>query len=300
MSGYHKTLILCAIATLAALITCTIRHEGSGPALLTFYVTGYCAPFILLAFRKHNRPARHLQNALLIIPIGIAIGCWLMSLAPTGQPDGKVMGWAILTAIWCLILTPVCLIPLCLTDKPSLPPIPMHSLNFRQATPFDLPTLRNMYDEIIDAMDKSTSHAQWHRGGYPTDAFLQTRAAIGELWVAEQNNTIIAAMVLNAECNPGYAQADWQVTCEPHEVMAIHTLGVSPRVQGQGVGKAMVQQAIAVARRKGCKCMRLDVIDTNPAAGQFYTRLGFSFLGRYELNYPGTVCTDFDLYELPL
>lgn len=173
----------------------------------------------------------------------------------------------------------------------------MPTLTFRQATTSDLPALRSLYNDIIDAMDASTSHAQWHRGGYPTDDFLSGRAAIGELWVAEIGSDMVAAMVLNAECNPGYAQANWQIDCKPHEIMAIHTLGVSPRVQGQGVGKAMVQQAITLARQQGCKSMRLDVIDTNPDAGSFYAKLGFSFLGRFELDYPGAVCTDFDLYE---
>lgn len=176
----------------------------------------------------------------------------------------------------------------------------MRSLSFRQATSFDLPDLRRLYDEIIDAMDGATSHAQWQRGGYPTDSFLQTKSALGELWVAEKDSRMVAAMVLNSECNPGYAQVDWQISCDPDEVLIIHTLGVSPGVQGQGVGKAMVQLAADIARRQGCKCMRLDVIDTNPAAGDFYAALGFCFRGRFELDYPGSVCTNFDLYELPL
>lgn len=176
----------------------------------------------------------------------------------------------------------------------------MSTINFRQATPFDMEDLRRLYDEIIDAMDGAISYAQWKRGGYPSDSFLQSKSALGEMWVAEKDNRLVAAMVLNSECNPGYAQATWQVQCPPHEVMIIHTLGVSPKVQGQGVGKAMVQQAAAIARHRGCKCMRLDVIDTNPAAGKFYAGLGFRFLGRFELDYPGAVCTNFDLYELPL
>lgn len=300
MTKHHKALILCAITTLTAIITCALRHEGSWLALLTFYAPAYLLPFILLAFRKHGRLAYRMQKVLLIVPAGIALGCWLMCLAPTGNPDGEMMGWALLTAAWSVFLSPICVIPLCLTSTPSLPPTPMQALHFRQATPLDLPTLRRMYDEIIDAMDKSSSHAQWQRGGYPTDAFLQAKAALGELWVAEQHGSMVAGMVLNAECNPGYTQANWQVDCKPHEVLAIHTLGVCPGVQGQGVGKAMVQQAISIARKRHCKSMRLDVIDTNPAAGKFYSRLGFRFLGRYRLDYPGAVCTDFDLYELPL
>ena len=298
MTGSKKILFLCAIATLAALIVCAIHHKGTWLALLTFYGPALIPSFILLAIPKRNRLATIMQQVLLIVPLGITLGCWLMVLAPTGNPDGALMGWAILTAGWSMLLTPICAIPLLLKNSPLLPA--MNLLSFRKATPLDLPALRCLYDDIIDAMDGASSHAQWRRGGYPTNAFLQTKAAVGELWVAEKNGAMVAAMVLNAECNPGYSQANWQIACEPHEVMAIHTLGVSPRVQGQGVGKAMVQQAIAIARRQGCKSMRLDVIDTNPAAGDFYTRLGFTNHGRYLLDYPGAVCTHFDLYELPL
>ncbi len=176
----------------------------------------------------------------------------------------------------------------------------MNSLRFRAATADDVPALRHLYNEIIDGMDGAASHAQWKRGGYPTDAFLAEKAAIGELWVAEKGGEMVAAMVLNSECNPGYAQAKWQVDCEPDEVMAIHTLGVSPKVQGQGVGKAMVLKAVEIAKAKGCKSMRLDVIDTNPAACVFYERLGFKRLGDFVLDYPGAVCTTFTLCELPL
>lgn len=297
ISILHKILIFCTVATLAALITCSIRHSVPSVILVSFFALGLIPPFLLLAMpTKRNRLATIIQHVLLFIPIGIALGSWLMALAPTGNPDGELMGWTLLTVCWSTSLTPVCIIPLLFKNEPQPPTV--NPLSFRKATPFDQPALRHLYNEVIDAMDGASSHAQWRRGGYPTDAFLQTKAAVGELWVAEKNGKIVAAMVLNAECNPGYSQASWQVDCEPHEVMAIHTLGVSPSVQGQGVGKAMVQQAIAIARQQGCKSMRLDVIDTNPAAGEFYAHLGFTNHGRYLLDYPGAVCTYFDLYEL--
>lgn len=288
------TLYLCAAITLAAFTCAIFRH---GPAVI-IYLPALIMPFILLHIPRQNRVAAIVQLCLLIIPAGIALGSMNMCGAPPEQPDGKVFGWLVLTAAWGIFTTPFCCIPLLFKDKPELPP--MNSLTFRRATPLDLPALRTLYNEIIDAMDGAPSHAQWKRGGYPTDAFLQTKAAIGELWVAEKAGVMAGAMVLNSECNPGYAQADWRVECEPHEVMAIHTLGVSPRMQGQGVGKAMVQYAITYARRQGCKSVRLDVIDTNPAACEFYTRMGFINHGQYLLDYPGAVCTHFTLCELPL
>ena len=286
------TLLLCGLFALALTIGSICRHGW----VVLFYLQTIIAPFVLLAIPKRNVTATRLQCGMLVFPAGAALGCLLICNSPTGCPDGEVMGWLILTALWGLFSLPFCCIPLFFNDNPPHPQ--MNTLHFRQATPLDLPALRSLYDEIIDAMDNNpASHAQWKRGGYPTDAFLQAKAAIGELWVAEKEKSMVAAMVLNAECNPGYSQAQWQVNCQPHEVMAIHTLGVSPRVQGQGVGKAMVQQALRIAREQKCKCMRLDVIDTNPAAGKFYSRLGFTFLGRFELDYPGAVCTNFDLYE---
>lgn len=178
----------------------------------------------------------------------------------------------------------------------------MNQPSIRLASATDFSALRRLYNDIIIRMDanRHLSHAQWSLGGYPTDAFLKAKIADGELWLAEDSSGILGAMVLNNECNPGYAQAAWHTDCEPQEVLAIHTLGVSPNAQGKGIGKALVHKCIELSRERVYKSIRLDVIDTNPAAGEFYSRLGFTPMGRFRLDYPGAVCTDFDLYELVL
>lgn len=295
-------LYFCAIITVAASIGTAVRHS---PVFLVFYLPLIVLPLILLFISLFLTRINILHLILLIAPLGSALGCILICNSPTNNADGEVMGYSFLSAFWGIICTPFCLIPFIISAfsyKRNHPPIPttMNPLTFRRATPFDLTALRHLYDEIIDGMEGAASHAQWKRGGYPTDSFLQTKAALGELWVAEKNGDMVAAMVLNSECNPGYAQATWQVDCHPEEVMAIHTLGVSPRVQGEGVGRAMVHKAIDIARKQGCKSIRLDVIDTNPAACIFYEKLGFRRLGDFVLDYPGAVCTTFTLCELPL
>lgn len=295
-------LYLCAIITVAAAIGISVRHS---PVFLVFYLPLIVLPLILLFISRFFTRVNILHIILLIAPLGSTLGCLLVWDSPTYNADGEVIGYSFLTAFWGLACTPFCLIPFIISafsNKRNLPamPVTMNPLTFRRATPFDLTTLRRLYDEIIDGMEGAPSHAQWKRGGYPTDSFLQTRAALGELWVAEKNGNMVAAMVLNSECNPGYAQAKWQIDCRPDEVMSIHTLGVSPRVQGEGVGRAMVLKAIDIARKQGCKSMRLDVIDTNPAACIFYEKLGFKMLGDFVLDYPGAVCTTFTLCELPL
>ncbi len=170
---------------------------------------------------------------------------------------------------------------------------------FRKARGSDAAALRVLYNEIIEAMDASTSHAQWRKDGYPTDADLAAATAAGELYLACCGAELAGAMVLNHAYNPGYDAVVWGVSCSPQQVLCIHTLGVSPRCRRQGVATAMVQYATAVARSLACKTLRLDVIDTNRAADLFYMRQGFLLRATRRLAY-GSVRAEFNLYELVL
>ncbi|MEO1550281.1 MAG: GNAT family N-acetyltransferase [Pseudomonadota bacterium] len=48
-----------------------------------------------------------------------------------------------------------------------------------------------------------------------------------------------------------------------------------PTARGQGVGTRLLSAVEALARARGCTCLRLDVIDTNPRARALYVRQGF-------------------------
>ena len=170
---------------------------------------------------------------------------------------------------------------------------------FRPAQESDVPQLRALYNDIIDAMDASRWHARWRKDGYPSDADLAAAARAGELQLCLVAGEVAGAMVLNHEYNAGYEQAPWAVDCSAAEVLCIHTLGVSPRFQRQGVAAAMVRHAAGVARACGCKCLRLDVIEGNLPADLLYQRLGFEFRGAYQLRYD-SVCAEFNLYEYVL
>lgn len=173
------------------------------------------------------------------------------------------------------------------------------SISFRAAQAEDIPALRSMYNDIIDVMDASRWHAQWRRDGYPTDEDLSAAAQRGELYLALHGAELVGAMVLNHDYNPGYDAVEWQVNCPRAQVLCIHTLGVSPNWQRKGVASAMVNYAAQLARRCACRCLRLDVIDTNRPADLFYSSLGFSLRGRQRLHYD-SVSAEFNLYELVL
>ncbi len=56
----------------------------------------------------------------------------------------------------------------------------------------------------------------------------------------------------------------------------IQTIGVLPRFEGQGIGRAMLTELLDEARRRGADTVMLEVRADNPRAQQLYTRFGFA------------------------
>lgn len=52
-------------------------------------------------------------------------------------------------------------------------------------------------------------------------------------------------------------------------------IGVSPKMRGSGIGTKLLHSLIEYSKTEGYRSIRLDVIDTNPAARRLYERVGF-------------------------
>lgn len=63
-------------------------------------------------------------------------------------------------------------------------------------------------------------------------------------------------------------------------------IAVQPAMQGRGYGKALLAQAIALARRNGAVRMFLEVRESNARARKMYTSFGFEETGRRRNYYP--------------
>ena len=63
-------------------------------------------------------------------------------------------------------------------------------------------------------------------------------------------------------------------------------IAVQPAMQGRGYGKALLAQAIALARRNGAVRMLLEVRESNARARKMYTSFGFEETGRRKNYYP--------------
>jgi ribosomal-protein-alanine N-acetyltransferase len=60
----------------------------------------------------------------------------------------------------------------------------------------------------------------------------------------------------------------------------VQTIGVAPRSQGRGLGRALLDALVEEAARRGCTQLFLEVRVDNEAALRLYERAGFEHSGR--------------------
>ena len=61
----------------------------------------------------------------------------------------------------------------------------------------------------------------------------------------------------------------------------LEDLFVRDAFRGRGIGKALLGEVARIARQEGCHTIRLDVLDSNAPAIQFYKSLGAEYLTQW-------------------
>ena len=167
----------------------------------------------------------------------------------------------------------------------------------RQAVPKDLSAVMEIYDKIIDLFQEQTGTRAWRKGVYPTEAVFQAAIEAGTLYVGELDGALAAGMIITQGTDKTYGDAPWQIAAEDAETAVIHTLGVSPGAGKRGLGVKMVEGAVALAREKGWKALRLDVLEGNKPARSYSRRAGFVYIETKKIWYESTGLASFLLYE---
>lgn len=143
----------------------------------------------------------------------------------------------------------------------------------------DLLAVAEIYEEIHDEIERGAATVGWIRGVYPTLQTATDACTRGELYVLEEGEKILAAAKLNQSQEKEYALVDWLYPAAPHEVMVMHTLVVSPKAGGRGLGRAFEAFYEALARERGCKVLRIDTNEKNLRARALYKSLGYREAG---------------------
>lgn len=173
-------------------------------------------------------------------------------------------------------------------------------MRLRKAEPDEFEAIRSFYWDLIDRLRDRSSTVGWKKGIYPADEFLSESLRNGALYVFDREHDYIASVILNSAWNEGYEGLPWSLDCARRDILVPHALAVRPDLQGRGIGKAVVDEILRIAREQGKKTVRLDLLKGNLAAERLYTGAGFRYVQTKTMFYEDTGWTDFMMYELLL
>jgi len=137
---------------------------------------------------------------------------------------------------------------------------------------------REDIDEICCIVRKAIEHMeeqgihQWDEV-YPAREDFLNDIDNDSLYVAVEDDKIIAFYVINQECDEEYHLCKWE---NPDEsACIIHRLCVLPDYQNKGIGSGLLSHIEEQARSIGYKSIRLDVFSENPYALRLYEKKGY-------------------------
>lgn len=152
-------------------------------------------------------------------------------------------------------------------------------MNIRKATEQDVIYVSEIFEDIHAEEESGKVEIGWIRDIYPTKQTAETALKRGDLFVAEDEGTIVGTAIINQQQVDVYAIADWTYPASDDKIMVLHTLVISPRHFGKGYGTQFVRYYEEYALHHGCRYLRMDTNQRNTKARKLYKRLGYKEIG---------------------
>lgn len=152
------------------------------------------------------------------------------------------------------------------------------ALAIREAVPADYPALTPISDEVHGLHAAAHPHTFRPIGSgssLPQVWFDDLLAGdMSTILVAEIENTIVGFVIANVFDTPPFE------VLVPRRIVFVDSMVVTATQRGKGIGRALVDAAIAYGRAKGATNLELTVWEFNRSAMAFYERLGLTTIHR--------------------
>lgn len=145
----------------------------------------------------------------------------------------------------------------------------------RKAVSSDLDAVVTIYNEILQLQENGAITVGWIRGVYPTRGTAEDALRREDLFVMEKDGVILGSAIINQLQVDVYAKAKWRHGVEAEKVCVLHTLTISPKAGGQGLGKQFVDFYESYALDRGWCALRMDTNERNHVARKMYKKLDF-------------------------
>ena len=170
-----------------------------------------------------------------------------------------------------------------------------------QATRDYLPQILSFYEAMCQVLGKKSFLPNGNKGGFPSQTMIEDAIKQGFQFIGIQDDKLVAAYILNHDCDQAYHGAAWQIQAAKEETVVMHALRVRPEYGGQGFSKRLVEHAIQTAKSWGQKAIRLDCLKENEVAVRLYESYGFVCVDTVSILYADIgVPMECLLYELVL
>lgn len=145
----------------------------------------------------------------------------------------------------------------------------------RKAVSSDLDAVVTIYNEILQLQENGAITVGWIRGVYPTRGTAEDALRREDLFVMEKDGVILGSAIINQLQVDVYAKAKWRHEVDAEKVWVLHTLTISPKASGLGLGKQFIDFYESYALDHGCCALRMDTNERNLVARKMYKKLDF-------------------------
>jgi GNAT superfamily N-acetyltransferase len=144
------------------------------------------------------------------------------------------------------------------------------TLKFSLATAADAPALAALHTAAAEGLTQRYGHGFW--SSVTTERGVLANMRYARVVIARRGKTIVGTLRL-ANKKPWAIDVTYFMPVK--KAIYLTSMAVLPKFQRQGVGRMLIEEAIAQARAWPADAIRLDAYDAVVGAGGFYARCGF-------------------------
>jgi GNAT superfamily N-acetyltransferase len=148
-------------------------------------------------------------------------------------------------------------------------------LRFERATAADAAAIADVRAAAAEQLTRDFGRGHW--SSITNEPAVRRDLKAATVLVARDRHKVVATLTL-ATKKPWAIDLAYFTPCK--KALYLINMAVHPRRQRRGIGRALMAEALRVARELNAHVIRLDAYDADAGAGEFYRRCGYRQAGK--------------------